>query len=116
GLRFLRHLERTGALVHLVDLDPATGRDPVADWREIQRELTAYSPALARRPQILVANKADLPGPARSQQRLLAPARRPGLPFAAVSARTGQGLDRLRADLGRLLAAPVTVPVAGAIT
>ena len=62
GLRFLRHLERTRFLVHLLDLDPATGRDPVDDWRTIQAELRAYSPELAARPQLIAANKTDLEG------------------------------------------------------
>jgi GTP-binding protein len=112
GLRFLRHLERTRVLVHLLDLDPAAGRDPVADWRQIQRELAAYSPELAGRPQILVANKVDLPGTAATLRRVRALARRRALPFAAVSARTGQGLNGLRDDLARLLAE--TVPARAA--
>src|SRR2546430_1488954 len=73
GLRFLRHLERTRVLVHLLDLDPRTGRDPAEDWRQIQTELHAYSPELAGRPQLLVANKVDLPGtesPLRRVDRL----------------------------------------------
>src|SRR5262249_15637290 len=62
GYRFLRHVERTRVLVHLIDLDPMTGRDPIDDYRTICGELEAYSPELARRPQIVVANKVELLG------------------------------------------------------
>jgi GTP-binding protein len=102
GLRFLRHVERTRALVHLVDLDPATGRDPAEDWHRIQHELEAYSPELAGRPQVLAANKVDLPGggPRRRRGDL---GRRRGLPVVPISARTGDGLAELRAAIAALL-------------
>src|SRR5438128_4247266 len=58
GQRFLRHIERTRLLIHLVDLDPTNGRDPVEDYRTIHDELRAYSKELSRRPQIVAANKA----------------------------------------------------------
>jgi GTP-binding protein len=103
GLRFLRHVERTRVLVHLLDLDPATGREPADDWHRIQRELGAYSPDLAARPQILVANKEDLPDTADRLAGVRALARREGLPLVVISARTGTGLDELRAAIGRLL-------------
>src|SRR3989441_1559494 len=61
GHQFLRHTERTRLLLHMLDLDPQTARDPLDDLRVINQELAAYSPALAERPQIVVANKADLP-------------------------------------------------------
>jgi GTP-binding protein len=108
GLRFLRHLERTRLLVHLLDLDPATGRDPVEDWRTIQAELLAYSPELAARPQLLAANKTDLPDAAPRLARVVAFGRRQGLPVLPLAARPGQGLDALRTAIGAtLLAAPV---------
>jgi GTP-binding protein len=107
GLRFLRHLERTRLLVHLLDLDPATGRDPVEDWRTIQAELLAYSPELAARPQLIAANKIDLEGAAPRLGRVGAFARRRRVPVIPLAARTGQGLDELRAAIGAaLLAAP----------
>jgi hypothetical protein len=62
GHRFLRHTERTRLLVHLVDLDPMNGREPIQDWQTIQDELAAYSDDLAGRPQIVAANKSELPG------------------------------------------------------
>jgi GTP-binding protein len=105
GLRFLRHLERTRVLVHLLDLDPATGRDPAEDWRAIQQELGAYSPALAARPQLLVGNKLDVDGSVARFRRVQAFARRQGLPCLGIAARTGAGLDALRARLGAMLVA-----------
>jgi GTP-binding protein len=105
GLRFLRHLERTRLLVHLLDLDPGTGRDPVDDWRTIQAELEAYSPELAARPQLVAANKIDLEGAAPRLARVVAFGRRRGLGVVPIAARTGQGLDALRAAIGAALPA-----------
>src|SRR5262245_49311628 len=107
GLRFLRHVERTRVLVHLLDLDPGTGRDPVDDWHLIQRELAEYSPALAARPQVLAANKVDLDGAAPRLERIRGLAEREVLPLVAISARTGAGLEELRRVVSGLLAAPV---------
>ncbi|HSE95073.1 MAG TPA: GTPase ObgE [Methylomirabilota bacterium] len=104
GLRFLRHLERTRALIHLLDLDPATGRDPADDWAVIQRELAEYSPELAARPQVVVANKTDLDGTTSRRLRVEALARRQHLPVVAIAARTGAGLAELRHALAVLLA------------
>src|SRR6266481_587536 len=70
GHQFLRHTERTRLLVHVLDLDPQTGRDPVDDLRVIDDELAAYSTELARRPQLIVANKADLPDAVENRERL----------------------------------------------
>jgi len=114
GLRFLRHLERTRLLVHLLDLDPGTGRDPVEDWRTIQAELEAYSPELAARPQLIAANKIDLDGAAPRLARVVAFARRRRLPMIALAARTGQGLDELWAALGTALLTAPGDRVAGA--
>jgi GTP-binding protein len=114
GLRFLRHLERTRVLVHLLDLDPATGRDPVEDWRTIQAELRAYSPELAARPQLVAANKIDLEGAAPRLKRVVAMGRRRRLPVFPLAARTGHGLAELRAAIGVALAAAPVDRAAGA--
>jgi len=108
GLRFLRHLERTRLLVHLLDLDPGTGRDPVTDWEEIQAELVRYSPHLAVRPQIVAANKIDLEGTAPRLRRVRAFARQRGLPVVSIAARTGAGLADLRRAVMAALAASAT--------
>jgi GTP-binding protein len=114
GLRFLRHLERTRLLVHLLDLDPGTGRDPVDDWGTIQAELEAYSPELAARPQLIAANKIDLDGAAPRLARVVAFGRRRRLPVIALAARTGQGLAELRAAIGTALLTAPGDRVAGA--
>ncbi|PYO58067.1 MAG: GTPase CgtA, partial [Candidatus Rokuibacteriota bacterium] len=104
GQRFLRHIERTRLLIHLVDLDPANGRDPVEDYRTIHDELEAYSKELSRRPQIVAANKAELPGTEERRRALEQFCAAEGVPFHAVSAITGLGLSALVQDAGdRLL-------------
>lgn len=62
GHEFLRHIERTRVLVHIIDMSAADGRDPYEDWVMINRELELYNPLLLTRPQLLVANKMDSPG------------------------------------------------------
>ena len=62
GIRFLRHIERTHILVHLMDTSAIDPQDPLAGYETINAELTGYSPQLAAKPQILVLNKMDLPG------------------------------------------------------
>ena len=107
GHRFLRHTERTRVLLHLVDLDPGTGRDPVDDFETVMRELHAYSPDLAARPQVVAANKAELPGAGPRGERLARFCASRGLAVHAVSAVTGLGLAALVHDLaGRLTPEP----------
>jgi GTP-binding protein len=106
GHRFLRHIERTKVLVHLVDVSSASGRDPVEDFRVVQRELSLYpdeqraeatgAPAtLADKPQIVAASKIDALDEVDRLQRLEAEVRGRGLPFVAVSGVTGEGLGAL---------------------
>jgi GTPase len=103
GHQFLRHTERTRLLVHLLDLDPATGRDPLDDLRVINAELTAYSPELAAREQLVVVNKIDLPDAAEARARIEDHARREGVPVYAISAATGAGLAELRRAIAKHL-------------
>jgi GTP-binding protein len=94
GDRFLRHIERTQMLLHLVDVS-ASGRDPVQDYAKVNRELRAYNPALAERPQIVVATKIDaLEEPERleSLQRRAAEDERA---FYAISSATNKGVHDL---------------------
>jgi GTP-binding protein len=106
GHRFLRHIERTKVLVHLVDVSSASGRDPVEDFRVIHRELSLYSDAqqtettgapatLADKPQIVAANKIDALDDADRLRRLEAEVRGTGLPFLTISAVTGEGVAAL---------------------
>ncbi|HEV8616149.1 MAG TPA: Obg family GTPase CgtA, partial [Methylomirabilota bacterium] len=95
GHQFLRHTERTRLLLHVLDLDPQTGRDPLEDFEVINDELRRYSVELADRPQIVVANKADIPEGAERRRRVEEFCVRAGLPLFVVSAATGAGLREL---------------------
>ena len=94
GHDFLRHIERTALIAHVVDVTGGfEGRDPVEDYRTINAELAAHAEELATRPQIVVANKCDMPGTEDAVAALAAVAEADGHPFCAVSAITGEGLD-----------------------
>jgi GTP-binding protein len=111
GIKFLRHIERTRVLVHLVDVSPYTQRDPVDDFKVVMRELEAFDPALAARPQILAANKADLLGRDKSRlTKLKRLAARKKIPFFAVSALKAEGLRPLVKAMADLLAAAGPAP------
>jgi GTPase len=103
GHQFLRHTERTRLLVHLLDLDPGPGREPLDDFQLINAELQAYSERLAARPQIVVGNKVDLPDTEARRAAVAAFCKRAGLPFLAISAVTGAGLAELRASIAAAL-------------
>ena len=62
GIQFLRHIERTRVIVHSIDMSATDGRDPVSDYYKIRKELENFNPDLLKRPEIIVANKMDLPG------------------------------------------------------
>ena len=110
GHRFLRHTERTRLLVHLIDLDPSTGRDPLADYQAIQDELRAYSEELAARPQIVAVNKVELPATAERRAAVERFCQARGLAFRAVSAITGEGLPALVHEMAGRLASEPWVP------
>ena len=113
GTRFLRHIERTRLLVHLVD-GSATGRDPVHDFEVIVRELDCFSPALREKPMTVVANKIDLLDEPARLERLRAFCADQQLPYLAVSALTGEGLDTLVQHLAaRLRVLPQAASAAG---
>jgi GTP-binding protein len=92
GHEFLRHVERTGLLVHLVEAVPADESDPVRNYRMIRHELEQYSPALAERPELLVVTKLDLTGAAESRDRIADELK---IEVMAISAVTGQGIPQL---------------------
>ncbi len=96
GHEFLRHIERTALIMHVVDVTGSyEGRDPVHDFEVINEELRAYAQELATRPQIVVANKCDMPGYEENTERVRKAAEEAGYPFFAVSAVTGEGIDGL---------------------
>ncbi|MCX6559517.1 MAG: GTPase ObgE [Candidatus Aminicenantes bacterium] len=105
GIQFLRHVERTKVLVHLIDVSPYSGRDPVRDFRVIMKELEAFNPELARRPQVIVANKIDLLGEDRSRLTAVRKmAARRKLPFVALSAIKSEGVAALKSLLAEEIA------------
>jgi GTP-binding protein len=104
GVQFLRHIERTRLLVHLVDVSEATGRDPAGDFRVVMEELEGFSADLVRKPMFVVASKVDVAqDPARIEElRALAASKQ--LPFYEISSVTGQGIEDLKYNLAQFLA------------
>jgi GTP-binding protein len=107
GIQFLRHIERTRLLAHLVDVSEASGRDPVQDFEIVMGELASFSDDLAQKPMIVVATKMDS---AQDPERVAALRRIAGereLPFFEISSATGEGVDALKfAMADRVLASP----------
>ncbi|MBN1882677.1 MAG: GTPase ObgE [Deltaproteobacteria bacterium] len=106
GTRFLRHVERTKVLIHMIDMNPDTGRNPVDDYHTLNRELLSFSPLLAEKPQVIAAGKMDLTGAEERYAELQAEL---AVDIFPVSAMNGTGirellnhvflrLERLRAD------------------
>ena len=107
GTRFLRHVERTRLLAHLVDVSEATGRDPVHDFEVVMKELASFSQEMAGKPMLVVATKLDAaqdPERLASLQRMAA---EKGLAFYAVSSVTGQGIEELKYAMGGRVLAPL---------
>lgn len=93
GAQFLRHIERTRVLLHIIDMSGFEGRDPYEDYETINQELRNYDASLMNRPQIVVANKMDMPG---SQENLEAfKTKTPGLDIIPISAYTRENLESL---------------------
>lgn len=97
GHEFLRHIERAGILVHLVEPDPLDGTDPIENYQTIRRELVKYNPALAERPEIVAVTKSELPTAADIHEQLAESIEGNVLLISAV---TGDGLNHLT---GRIL-------------
>lgn len=100
GHEFLRHVERTRVLIHIVEPFPLDGSDPVANYRTIRRELELYSGELGRRPELVALSKAELTGSDAVRDRL---ERELGVEVHAISAVTGQGLAQLVRRVAELL-------------
>ncbi len=96
GVRFLRHVERTKLLVHLIEIDPTDGHDPVENYRIIRRELAGYSPELAAKPELIALSKIELVGGPDDQAAAVQMIERElGQPVRPISAATGVGLPEL---------------------
>lgn len=109
GHEFLRHVERTRLLLHVVDMSASEGRDPYDDWITINRELELYSERLAKRPRIIIANKMDMPEAMQHlqtfKQRLADHVDASGNPYKIIpiSALTRQGIQEMILETGRML-------------
>ena len=109
GHEFLRHVERTRVLVHLVEPLPLDGSDPLENYRTVRRELEMHDPVLAKKPEVVVVSKAELTGSAEVRSRL---SKELGLDVLAISAVTGQGLaDLVRALVDKLAVVAEEVPL-----
>ncbi len=95
GDRFLRHIERTKLLLHLVDVSSVSGREAVSDYLTVNRELAAYNPALISRPQIVVATKLDALDEPERLDSLRREAEKDGKAFFAISSVTNEGVREL---------------------
>jgi len=100
GHEFLRHVERTRVLVHLIEPFPTDGSDPVHNFRIVHTEMLKYDARLATRPNVIAMSKAELTGSAEVRERL---EREIGLPVLALSAVTGQGMAVVVREVVRLL-------------
>jgi len=106
GLQFLRHVERTRVLVHLIDISGFSGREPYDDYLKINQELKEYNPGLAEKVQIIALNKCDMP----DSEKLAAEFREKvqGVPIFTISSATGKGIDQL---LDRIIEVLKEIPV-----
>ncbi|MDO5707406.1 MAG: GTPase ObgE [Andreesenia angusta] len=95
GHEFLRHIERTRILVHLIDISSQEGRDPIEDFHKINQELKKYSEKLSEKPQLVVANKIDIPGYEENLERLEEEVKKYGYDIVSISAVTKEGIKEL---------------------
>jgi GTP-binding protein len=103
GIQFLKHIERTSVIVHLVDVSDGSGReDPVEDYKTILEELKSFDPELAKKPTVLAAAKIDVANPDKLK-KLTAMAKRRKLPFFAISSVAGQGIEELKFAVGEMV-------------
>jgi GTP-binding protein len=108
GMRFLRHLERTRILLHLVTVEEESDRSPLADYRALRHELSEFDPELAKRPEIVAMTKADLPYVRDAYEESKAGFAALGIDLWLVSSATHEGIDRLLIELEQRLVVPET--------
>jgi GTP-binding protein len=101
GLEFLRHLERTRVLLHLLAPDPTPGREPLVDLKALEKELEQYGKMFAGRPRVVAINKVDTPEAQEAMGPLRKALRAQGIPLFPISARTGEGVPELLEALWR---------------
>jgi GTP-binding protein len=100
GDEFLKHIERTRLIVHLIDIEPLSGPAPAEAYKIIRNELASHSKALAEKPEIVVANKMDLSG---AEQNLRKLRRKLGIEVIGISAVTGKNLKNLLKRIAEML-------------
>lgn len=110
GFQFLRHIERTSLLIHMIDISEWATEDPVAALKVMRHELAAYDPALADRPYAVVGTKLDIKGEGERLEQLKKYCQRRKLRFFAISAATREGLDECLRYMGRQVEALRTIP------
>ena len=110
GIKFLRHIERTRVLIHLVDASEMSGRDPVRDLEIVKGELHAFSGELAGKPQVVAGGKIDAVSDRARIEALRARCASEGVPFFAVSAVSGEGIRELLEEVWSILDSGAPVP------
>jgi len=110
GVQFLRHIERTRLLVHLVDVSEMSGRDPVTDFDTVMEELGSFSPELLVKPMMVVATKMDIAQEPERIASLRKVAEDRGLPFFEISSATGEGIERLKFAMAEKVFTSDSVP------
>src|SRR3989338_3094385 len=105
GVKFLKHIERTRIFIHMLDLSPLTGREPLDDWKTVNKELAAFNPELSKRPQVVALNKIDITEAKESAPELLKYFADRDIKVFAISAATGHGLTPLVNYIGHAVEA-----------
>jgi GTP-binding protein len=103
GVRFLKHIERTKVIIHLIDISPLTKRDPVEDYKILNNELEAYSPDLKKKPQIVALNKIDIKEANEGLVEIRKRFKKIGVEVFPISAVTGEGINELIREVARQL-------------
>jgi GTPase len=101
GIKFLKHIERTRLFIHVLDLSPFTERDPVEDFKTVNKELKAFNQELAKRPQVVALNKVDITEANDALPELLKFFKGLGIKVFPISAATGKGLGELINHVGK---------------
>jgi GTP-binding protein len=103
GTRFLRHIERTRVLAHLIDSSEMAGDDPEHDFEVIMEELASFNAEMARKPMLIVASRVDVAGDRKRLRAIQELAARRNLEFYGISAVTGEGLEQFKLGVARIL-------------